>query len=232
MNIFAISDLHLPGGDVKPMDVFGAHWENHFARIRQDWESRVSSEDIVLIPGDISWAMRLSEALPDLLAIGELPGRKILLRGNHDYWWQSISRVREALPVGMMALQNDAIVQGDVVFCGSRGWLCPGAHAFTPDDARVYGREVERLALSLRDADRKAASLATPRLVALLHYPPFADIGQETEVMRLLRLHGVSDVVYGHLHGSGLSGAFTGELDGVCYHQVSCDRLAFQLYAL
>jgi hypothetical protein len=138
MSIFAIGDLHLPGGDDKPMQVFGAHWEGHWEKIRADWRARVTGEDAVLIPGDISWAMHLEDALPDLRAIGELPGRKILLRGNHDYWWGAISRVRDVLPPGMYALQNDALVLDGVAFCGSRGWTYP--QNADGEDARLYDR--------------------------------------------------------------------------------------------
>jgi predicted phosphohydrolase len=111
--VFAISDLHLPGGsDNKSMDLFGARWQAHFHQIKEDWMSRVGDEDIVLIPGDISWAMRLEDAREDLDAIGSLPGIKVLIKGNHDYWWNSISRVRAALPARMYALQNDAVWPG------------------------------------------------------------------------------------------------------------------------
>ena len=110
MSIFAIGDLHLPGGDDKSMAVFGPQWENHWEKIAADWQERVHQQDIVLIPGDISWAMHLEDALPDLQMIGAMPGRKVILRGNHDYWWGAITRVRESLPDGMFALQNDAVV--------------------------------------------------------------------------------------------------------------------------
>jgi len=231
VSIFAISDLHLPGGDKKPMDVFGAHWENHFERVQRDWRARVAPGDIVLLPGDISWAMRLSDAQADLAAIGSLPGSKVLLRGNHDFWWQSISRLRASLPAGMYAIQNDALAFNGIVLCGARGWLPPEGANCTDDD-KIYARELQRLELSLRDAARKAAQLPSPRLVALLHFPPFTDKSRPTEVTALLTDHGVHDAVYGHLHGPGLAGAFTGEHEGVRYHQVSCDNLAFALYPL
>lgn len=112
MTVYAIADLHLPAGTNKPMDIFGAHWERHFERISEDWRARVTEEDIVLLPGDISWAMRLEDACMDLDAIGRLPGVKILTRGNHDYWWSSISRVREKLTGNTHALQNDAMKLG------------------------------------------------------------------------------------------------------------------------
>lgn len=234
MTVYAISDLHLPGGAKKPMDIFGAHWSGHFDKIRADWRARVADDDLVLIAGDISWAMRLQEAQADLNAIGALPGRKVLLRGNHDYWWSSISRVREALPEGMYALQNDALAIGDVVLCGTRGWLVPGSAQLDADDERIYLRELSRLTLSLQHAEALRQTMRgqgiTPRTIAMLHYPPFGEHGGASDATRLLTQYGVDDAVYGHLHGPGLQGAFSGELEGVIYHQTSCDGLDFQLH--
>ena len=225
MAVFAIGDLHLPGGEQKPMDVFGAHWEGHFARIQADWRERVSPEDIVLIPGDISWAMQLEQALPDLRAIGELPGRKILLRGNHDYWWCGISRLREALPEGMYALQNDALRLEDAVFCGTRGWTLPDGD---PEDERLYRRELQRMEMSLE----RAKALNGARLIVLCHYPPLGEGGAETPLSRLLSAYAPDDVVYGHLHGPSLRGAVNGLYGGIRYRCVSCDGLGFRLYRL
>ena len=224
MTIFSIADLHLSAGD-KPMDVFGAHWENHFERIAGDWRERVRQEDIVLLPGDISWAMYLEEAADQLAMIGALPGRKILLRGNHDYWWSAIGRVRAALPEGMYALQNDALALDGFVFCGTRGWVLPGEDT-APADRRIYERELLRLEMSLKAA--RALSHGEP-LIALLHYPPLAASDQATEPARLLSEYGVRHAVYGHLHGAALKSAFAGEYGGVVYHQVSCDGLGFRL---
>ena len=125
MRLFAIADLHLPGGANKPMDVFGKHWEGHFEKICDSWRENVSGEDIVLLPGDLSWAMQLEEAMGDLARIGTLPGRKVLLRGNHDYWWGSIGKLRERLPGGMYAIQNDAVALDGLTVAGSRGWTHP-----------------------------------------------------------------------------------------------------------
>ena len=110
MRVFAIGDLHLPGGDDKPMNIFGDRWTGHFDKISANWRETADEDDVILIPGDISWAMQLENALPDLEAIGALPGKKILLRGNHDYWWSTVTRVRESLPEKMYALQNDAVL--------------------------------------------------------------------------------------------------------------------------
>ena len=223
MNVWAISDLHLPARQ-KPMDIFGSHWLNHFERIREDWIGKVSGEDVVLLPGDLSWAMHLEEALEDLARIGALPGRKILLRGNHDYWWSSIGRVRRSLSEDCFALQNDAMLLDGLLFAGSRGWTIPAEADGDSDDARIYRRERQRLELSLRNARMKSE---TAPLIAMMHYPPRSE-GAEG-FSDLLAAYGVEDVVYGHLHGAGLAGAVRGEVDGIRYHQVSCDGLDFKL---
>lgn len=235
MNVFAISDLHLPGGRSKPMDIFGVRWENHFEQIQADWNHHVQPNDLVLIPGDISWAMHLLEARDDLASIGMLPGRKVISRGNHDYWWSSIGRVREALPSGMYAIQNDAIQFENIVICGSRGWLCPSHTQTSENDAKIYARELIRLKMSLEKAQAKCAHIQNPWLIAMLHFPPFPpfiDHLLETEVTRLLSQYAVHDVLYGHLHGPGLQYSFSGEVNGVRYHPVSCDGLGFALYKL
>ena len=225
MNVFAISDLHLPADGNKPMDIFGAHWERHFERISEDWRSKVTDEDTVLLPGDLSWAMHLSGALNDIARVGELPGKKILIRGNHDYWWSSISRVREALPAGMYALQNDALRLDGFTYCGTRGWILPG-EGVQDDDVRIYKRELGRLELSLDYAQRVQGDTD---IICLLHYPPLTDAQRDTEMTALLKSRNVRHTVYGHLHGSALMGAFRGEHDSVFYHQVSCDGIDFKL---
>ena len=223
MAVWAISDLHLPARQ-KPMDIFGPHWANHFERIREDWLQRVQPEDVVLIPGDLTWAMHLEEAQEDLEQIGALPGKKLLLRGNHDYWWSSIGRVRRMLPEGSYALQNDSILLDGRLYAGSRGWTIPGEPEGDSDDARIYRRERQRLEMSLKSARAKDGDAP---LTVMMHYPPRTD-GCEG-FADLLKLYGAENVVYGHLHGAGLAGAITGEVDGIIYHQVSCDGLGFRL---
>ena len=237
MRIFAIGDLHLPGGDKKPMDVFGPHWENHFERISEDWRAKVTDEDIVLIPGDISWAMQLDRALEDLERIAQLPGRVLILRGNHDYWWSSLTQLRCRLPKNMHAVQNDAFDAGSVVFCGTRGWTLPqggavqeeaGAQPAASQDEKLYRREAMRLEMSLKAAQR----IADGRPVfAMMHYPPllpeYARTG--TAFTRLLTQYGVSRCVYGHLHGPSVQRGYNGLYEGVQYDLVSCDALHFKL---
>ena len=228
MAFFAISDLHLPGGDVKPMDVFGEHWKNHFEKIAADWRDSVAEGDVVLLPGDFSWAMALKDAVPDLEAVGALPGKKVLLRGNHDYWWSAIGRVRDVLPEGMYAVQNDCVALNGRVICGTRGWNLPTEQS-TPDDVKVYKRELLRLDMTLKDARRKAGDAP---LLCMMHYPPLTDTQRDTEFTALLEQYGVGDLVYGHLHGASLKGAFRGEHNGIMYHQVSCDGLGFRMYRI
>ena len=225
MAVYAIADLHLPARQ-KPMDVFGEHWKDHFERICEDWTARVDEGDVVLLPGDISWAMRLEDALEDLNSIGALPGTKLLLRGNHDYWWSSIGRVRRALPEGMIALQNDSVLLGGRLYAGSRGWMLPG-EVLSEDDLRIYNRERLRLEMSLKHARRLSE---TAPITALMHYPPLTE--DEAGFSDILEAYGVEDCVYGHLHGPAIYGAVRGVRRGVRYHQVSCDGLDFKLYAL
>lgn len=227
MRLFAIGDLHLPGGQEKPMDVFGDHWEGHFERIAQDWQARVAEDDVVLIPGDTSWAMQLTDAVPDLQAIGELPGRKILIKGNHDYWWGGIGQVRRALPDGMMAIQHDAVDLGSVVVTGTRGWVWPTEEApLTPEDERVFSRELIRLELALQSAVKQAGERP---ILLMLHYPPLYQTDRDTPFTRMIEKYPVHTVVYGHLHGAGIRAGFTGAWNGVRYLLASCDSLDFTL---
>ena len=225
MAVYAIADLHLPAKQ-KPMDVFGEHWKDHFLRIREDWLARVAPGDLVLLPGDISWAMRLEEAVDDLNSIAALPGTKLLLRGNHDYWWSSIGRVRRTLGEGMLALQNDSVLIDGRLYAGSRGWTLPGPD-FSEDDRRIYERERLRLEMSLQNARRRDGQAP---IAVMMHYPPLTD--DEPGFSDILERYGVTDCVYGHLHGSAIYGAVRGLRGTVRYHQVSCDGLGFKLYLL
>lgn len=225
MNLFAIGDLHLPGGQEKPMEVFGPQWERHFSRISESWREKVGPEDAVLIPGDISWAMTLEEALPDLEAVGRLPGKKVLIRGNHDYWWGGIGRIRSALPEGMYALQQDALDLGALVVCGTRGWLVPTEETpLSAHDEKIYVRELQRLDLALAAAARIAEGRPT---AVMLHYPPLYQGTPESGFTERLERAGVRVCVYGHLHGKGIQSGFTGERGGVRYELTSCDSQDF-----
>ena len=227
MAVWAISDLHLPARE-KPMDIFGPHWANHFERIREDWLARVDAQDIVLLPGDLTWAMHLEEALEDLERIGSLPGMKLLLRGNHDYWWNSISKVRALLPENMYAIQNDALSLDGVVYCGTRGWTIPGeGQPADPQDVKIFQRELLRLEMSLQQAE-KLAHGSLP-VVVMMHYPPLYKDLLSTTFTEILERYGARTVVFGHLHGAGIRFGLEGLVRGIEYHLVSCDALHFSL---
>ena len=229
MKLFAIADLHMDGGAGKPMDVFGPHWAGHCGRIFGSWREQVGEGDTVLIPGDISWAMRFSDALPDLYAISELPGNKVLLRGNHDYWWSSLTRMRETLPESIKLIQNDALDIGPAVISGSRGWLLPSDADFSADDRRIYERELIRLGLSLSAAKRlSGVGEGAKPIIVMLHFPPMMRDGNPTGFTELMEKYGVSRCLYGHLHGSlAWEVGFRGELNGVRYDLCSADSLDF-----
>ena len=227
MRLFAIGDLHMPGGDDKPMDVFGPRWDRHFFRISEAWRELVSEEDTVLIPGDISWAMQLENAVPDLLEIAALPGRKILCKGNHEYWWSSVSRLRAVLPEGMTALQFDAVDAGPCVVCGTRGWNYPTAsNALPPEDGKIFRRELQRLEMAL---DRAEAIGGEKPILVMMHFPPRMAGDPETPFTRILEgRERVKAVVYGHLHGVAFAAGFSGESRGIRYYPVSCDGIGFR----
>ncbi|MFH1809117.1 MAG: metallophosphoesterase [Pseudomonadota bacterium] len=226
MELFAIADLHLSHGSNKPMDVFGAAWQDHVARMAEAWDRCVGDDDLVLCPGDLSWALRLDEAAADLEWIAARPGTKILGRGNHDYWWSSIGKVRAALPERCLALQNDAIVVGEWVIAGSRLWSQPGTSEFGPDDDKILRREVQRLEMSLQVGRQLAG--ASGSLIAAVHYPPFAPDGSCSAFTELLERYSVALCVYGHLHGPAAHRtAVEGSRQGVHYRLVASDHLEF-----
>ncbi len=223
MKVFAISDLHLSLSNDKPMDIFGEKWEGYLDKIKKDWEEKVSDDDVVLICGDISWAMKLEDGLSDINFLKDFKGKKILVRGNHDYWWQGITRIREKLPDGFYALQNDAVKIGNVVFCGSRGWAVEGAPDFDEHDRHIYERESERFKLALNSAKKLLED--GDKLVCLIHYPPFNVRKESSLFTELFESFKVDKVVYGHLHGKGVVPYYRLNINGVEYILSSCDML-------
>lgn len=227
MKVFAISDLHLSINSNKPMNIFGPVWENYLDKIEQSWNKLVSDDDVVLISGDISWAMKLNDAIPDLNYISQFKGKKIILRGNHDYWWSSISGVRSVLKPNMFAIQNDAIKIGDTIFCGTRGWTVPEITHKTPDDEKIYNREVIRLGLSLQDAKRLQQN--NEKIIVMMHYPPFNSKMEDNEFTNLIEQYGVKTVVYGHLHSYDKKQKLIVYKNNVKYYLTSCDLIGNEL---
>lgn len=227
MNIYAVADLHLSGFSPKPMNIFGEHWDGHWEKIKSSWLEVVRSEDIVLIPGDLSWAMRLDEARGDLSEICAMPGVKLIIKGNHDYWWGSLSQVESLLSNETYVIQNNSRSFGGFVFAGSRGWTVPGSKQYDPaEDEKLYLREAGRLELSLKHAKKTSPAA---RLICMMHFPPADANGTPTLYTQLFEQYGVTDVVYGHLHSASIRGALSGIVRGVRYTLVSCDATEFKL---
>jgi predicted phosphohydrolase len=223
MALFVIGDLHLSLGTDKPMDLFGENWRDHHKKIRDNWIELIGTDDTVLIPGDISWAMTLDEALIDLNWIHELPGRKILIKGNHDYWWGSIKRLN-SLYENMDFLQNSFYSYKDIAICGSRGWTSPNKNKFTDQDEKIYERELNRIKLSLDEAVKNKFKT----IYVMSHYPPTNELLEPSGFTEIYEAYGVSKVFYGHLHGEvSFDAGLKGEKNGVTYYLTSCDYLDF-----
>ena len=200
--LFAISDLHLPGSGDKPMDIFGREWENHQEKLALAWLEEVEPDDIVLLPGDLSWGTRMRDAMKDLLWIAELPGRqKLLVKGNHDFFWShSLTRMRRELPQPLTPLQGNAVEIDGAVICGTRLWLTPDDPFWLEErDRSVYTREKRRLASALKHGRRIAGDNGTP-LILMTHYPPVTCDGKDSEFLEIVDWHCPDVHVFGHLH--------------------------------
>ncbi|MCI7414048.1 metallophosphoesterase [Hornefia butyriciproducens] len=225
MSIYAIGDLHLSFDEriQKPMDIFGDLWADHSARVSENWRGTVRDGDTVLIPGDVSWGLRLDEALADFRWIHELPGRKVITKGNHDLWWTSINKMNQMFD-DILFLQNHcyAVPGTETVICGTRGWICPGTEGFDEHDRKIYDRELIRLEFSLEEAK----SMGARDIIAALHYPPTNDKLQPSDFTEMLSRYGVNTCVYGHLHGKvNFRRGLQGTMNGVEYRLVSLDYL-------
>ncbi|HAJ78101.1 MAG TPA: hypothetical protein DCO89_03440 [Clostridiales bacterium] len=227
MKVYCISDLHLSLTCDKPMDIFGPVWEGYWDKIVLDWKSKVSEDDIVLISGDISWAMKLEDAICDILEINKLPGKKVFIRGNHDYWWKSLSAIRSLLPENCYVIQNDSLKIGNYVFCGTRGWNIPENEIVNDEDKKMLNREMQRLELSLKSASTKL--LEGDNLVCLIHYPPFNSRLENSIFTDLLEKYKVKKCVYGHLHGTSSRSVLYFVKNDVEYYLTSCDKTNNQL---
>ena len=228
MAIYAISDLHLSFGVNKPMNIFGKVWDNYEETIRKNWKDTVSEEDTVIIPGDISWAMTLNESIKDFEYIDSMPGKKILLRGNHDYYFSTKTKMQNFFQEqgfkDFEVLHNNAIEVEDYIICGTRGWICKGSERFSGKDEKIYLREEIRLRLSLEEAKRAGYE----KIICMLHYPPTNEKLENSVFTSILEEFKVEKVVYGHLHGNILKDRMLeGNHNGVEYILTSCDYIDF-----
>lgn len=223
MSIYVIADLHLSFSADKSMDVFDG-WQNYTQRLQENWTRLVKPEDTVVLAGDISWAMKLEEAVADFSYIHALPGKKLILKGNHDYWWSTKSKIDHFLAdngfADIQIIHNNAYEIDGMVLCGTRGWLY---QAKSPDDIKIVNREAGRLLLSL-----EAGKHLTGKRVVFLHYPPVYDHMECQEILEILLAHGISDCYFGHIHGThAAKKAPVGDYKGIRMHLCSCDYVKF-----
>ena len=238
--IYTIGDLHLGLSVEKPMDIFGDNWKAHDEQIKENWLKTVKPEDTVIIPGDLSWGMGLEQAKADFEFVNNLPGKKILLKGNHDYYWATIKKMEEFLKANhfdtISFLQNNSYVVENKVIVGTRGWV---TNPESEDDYKILRRECERLELSIKDGLSKlkqTANASDYEIIAFLHYPPFyreQNIPEEIDFRKILLKYGIKKCYYAHLHGHSHSEAIEGmQQDGITYKLVSSDYLGFELYSV
>ena len=223
MALYAIGDLHLSISTNKPMDIFGLRWENHTEKLKNAF-SLLSKDDVTVICGDLSWGMDLNEAREDFLFIDRLPGRKIILKGNHDYWWSTATKAKSFFKDNGITtidiLNNNCFFYGDeAAICGTRGWFYE-EETGSSHDKKIMSRELQRLETSL-----KAAGELTKYV--FLHYPPKYGTYVCPEILELFDKYSVEMCFAGHIHGKSLQSVFEGEYRGVEYRMVSADHLNF-----
>ena len=225
MAIYSISDLHLDYSKEKPMDIFGTNWEDHEEKIFKSWKEKVKEDDLVLIPGDISWALKLQEAKKDLDRIDELLGRKIISKGNHDLWWQSKSKLNAFSLNTIDFLQNEHFLYRDIAIAGTRGWPPRDSDEFDDHDEKVFKREVNRLDISLGSIKKNVS-----KKIVMIHHPPFNfSDSSPNEFVEVMKNHNVDICIYGHLHADGHKFAVEGNIEGIEFHCVSSDYINFEL---
>lgn len=224
MAIYAIGDLHLSLGGSKPMDVFPG-WEGYMPRLEQQWRALVLPEDTVVLAGDISWGMNLEQCRADFAFLEALPGHKLLMKGNHDYWWCTMAKMRAFLAENgfgsLSFLHNNFALAEGTALCGTRGWMFDQGQ---PHDEKMMARECGRLRMSLALAQREAPEAER---VAFLHYPPVYPGAEAEEIVAVLQEFSVRRCYYGHLHGAAIRYAMQSEAGGVCYRLISADAVGF-----
>lgn len=226
MSIYAISDLHLSLSIDKPMDVFGSKWENYIERLRENWQAKIGEDDTVLIPGDISWATYLEQVYNDFEFINSLNGRKILLKGNHDYWWSTLNKLKQYTEEqkfeSIEFLHNTAIMAENYAICGTRGWNLPKINT-SEDDLKIFHREKLRLINSLEDAKKHSAD----EIIVCMHYPPVESGNDNRDFINIMKEYNVKTCIYGHLHDKSHKNAIVGDFSGIKLKLVSADYLKF-----
>ena len=228
MSIYAISDLHLSYNTDKPMDIFG--WKNYENKIKENWNSKVKESDLVILGGDFSWSMDLKDTYKDFEFIHKLPGKKILIKGNHDYWWVTLTKMKKYInEIGfndINFLYNNSYEFEGKIICGTRGWNFTDLQE---DDEKIYNREIQRLKLSLEDAVKKYGT--DKEIIVCLHYPPLKT-NEISDFVRVMEEYNVTKCIYGHLHGPAHKFIVEKNIDNIQYIMTSCDYTNFDLVKL
>lgn len=224
MSIFAIADLHLSFSCDKPMDIFGKNWENYSERLKNNWNNKIKDTDVVVIPGDISWSTYLEECYEDFKFINELNGHKVLLKGNHDYWWTTINKMNKYVEENNFStitfLQNNSFQFDNISICGTRGWSLSQIEN-SESDVKIFDREKSRLILSIEYALKKSDN----EILVALHYPPTEIDKENKDFIDIMNFYKIKKCIYGHLHAQSINKAVEGIVDGVELKLVSCDGL-------
>ena len=245
MSIYVIGDLHLSFSENKPMDIFGDNWKGHEEKIKNDWVEKVTDNDIVILPGDFSWSMKLEDTEKDFEYINNLPGKKLLLKGNHDYWWNTVTKMRKFLKdknfKNIDFIYNQGYVLENYIIAGTRGWSLLEEEK----DEKVLNRELARLETSIKDGLQKALSSENiedkkieekKELIVFMHYPPISNTKilnhEEVQFVEIMKKYNVKKCFYGHLHGASIKEALEGEFEGIEFKLVSADGLNFKLYKI
>ena len=231
MAIYAIGDLHLSFQENKPMSVFGENWKNHEEKIKEDWLSKVNEEDLVILPGDFSWAMYLDDTYEDFKYLSRLPGYKILLKGNHDYWWNGVTKIKNFLKENNFKnidfLYNNSYEYENKIIVGTRGWTISNEE----EDKKLIQREANRLEYSIQDGIKNFGN--NKEIIVCMHYPPItiSEVrnNESTEFIKVMQKYNIKRCIYGHLHGYGHMLVKEGVIDGIEYKMVGCDYTSFKL---
>ncbi len=234
MSIYAISDLHLSFDTNKPMDIFGDNWDNHSEKIKINWNNTIKKDDLVLLPGDFSWAMNLEDTYKDFEFLKNLPGKKLLLKGNHDYWWNTINKMNNYLKENNFEnidfLYNNSYLFENYIITGTRGW----AITDTDNSSKILKRENLRLELSLEQGVKQYGK--DKKIIVCMHYPPITNSNNKITIyqdfIETMKKYNVEKCIYGHLHGASHKDAFQGIIDNIEFELVSCDYTDFKLIKL
>ena len=240
MSIYAIGDLHLSLNKEKPMDIFGGNWKNHAQKIKENWKNTVQDNDLVILPGDFSWEMHLKDMYNDFAYLNDLPGKKLLLKGNHDYWWTTLAKMREFLQENKFEnidfVYNNSYLFEDKIIAGTRGWALND----TENSDKMNHREEERLKLSLQSG---VDNFGDKEIICIMHYPPIIEENKNdannqsknlkvSNYVQIMKEYNVKTCLYGHLHGESHKEAFEGIIEGINFKLVSSDYLDFKLYKI